>query len=119
MRWRTTCLQVVPAFLDGDLEQAEARANQALELGLSSGQPDALSYYGAQLVTIRGLQGRTGELEDLIRQQAEANPGIFCPTTYPMANATANSSTTIKKPLSSCLLPTTSSNSPVSLFLMF
>ena len=44
---------------------------------------------------------------------------VFCPTTYPMANATANSSTTIKKPLSSCLLPTTSSNSPVSLFLMF
>jgi hypothetical protein len=43
---------------------------------------------------------------------------VFCPTTYPMANATANSSTTIKKPLSSCLLPTTSSNSPVSLFLM-
>ena len=43
---------------------------------------------------------------------------VFCPTTYPMANATANSSTTIKKPLSNCLLPTTSSNSPVSLFLM-
>src|SRR5450755_1954351 len=43
---------------------------------------------------------------------------VFCPTTYPIANATANSSTTIKKPLSSCLLPTTSSNSPVSLFLM-
>src|SRR5665811_1278609 len=43
---------------------------------------------------------------------------VFCPTTYPMANATANSSTTIKKPLSSCLLPTTSSNSPVSLFFM-
>src|ERR1019366_10567702 len=43
---------------------------------------------------------------------------VFCPTTYPMANATANNSTTIKKPLSSCLLPTTSSNSPVSLFLM-
>ena len=45
--------------------------------------------------------------------------GEFCPTTYPIAKATANSSTTMKKPLSSCLLPTTSSNSPVSLFLMF
>ncbi len=44
--------------------------------------------------------------------------GEFCPTTYPMANATANSSTTIKKPLSNCRLPTTSSNSPVSLFRM-
>jgi ABC-type dipeptide/oligopeptide/nickel transport system ATPase component len=44
---------------------------------------------------------------------------VFCPTTYPMANATANNSTTIKNPLSSCLFPTTSSNSPVSLFLMF
>src|SRR4051812_6234146 len=43
---------------------------------------------------------------------------VFCPTTYPMAKATAKSRTTMKKPLSSCLLPTTSSNSPVSLFLM-
>ena len=45
--------------------------------------------------------------------------GEFCPTTYPIANATANSSTTMKNPLSNCLLPTTSSNSPVSLFRMF
>ena len=35
-----------------------------------------------------------------------------------MENATANSRTTMKKPLSSCRLPTNSSNSPVSLFLM-
>jgi tetratricopeptide (TPR) repeat protein len=76
MRWHTTYFEGTRAFLNGDLEGAEALASEALELGFSSGQPDALSYYGAQLVTIRILQGRLGELEDLIRQQAEANPGI-------------------------------------------
>jgi hypothetical protein len=30
-----------------------------------------------------------------------AERGEFCPSTYPIANATANSRTTMKKPLSS------------------
>src|SRR5262249_10429662 len=44
--------------------------------------------------------------------------GTFWPTTYPIANATPQSSTTIKNPTSRCRSPTTSSNSPVSLFFM-
>jgi len=42
--------------------------------------------------------------------------GEFCPTMYPMAKATASSKTAIKNPLSNWRLPTTNSNSPVSLF---
>ncbi len=76
MRWLTTCAEGARSFVDGDLVRAEATASEALELGLASGQPDALSYYGAQLLTIRAMQGRLGELESLIRQQADANPGI-------------------------------------------
>ena len=44
--------------------------------GSQAGSPTRSSYYGAQLVTIRSVQGRLGELEPLIRQQSEANPGI-------------------------------------------
>ena len=76
MRWITTCSEAMSLFLDGDLDGAEALATEALELGLSSGQPDALSYYGSQLWMIRRFQGRRAELEDLVRQQVDSNPGI-------------------------------------------
>src|SRR5204862_4725934 len=36
------------------------------------------------------------------------------PTIYPMLKKIANSTTTMKNPLSNCLLPSTSSNSPSS-----
>jgi len=76
VEWHAATVEVATAFLDGDLGEADRRASGALELGLTSGQPDAISYYGAQLVTIRAVQGRLGELEDLVRQQVETNPGI-------------------------------------------
>ena len=76
LRWHAACVEVARAFLDGDLDAAERIAGEALELGLNSGQADALSYYGAQLVTIRSIQGRLPELEELIHQQMDANPGI-------------------------------------------
>ena len=53
-------------------------------------------------------------VEPVLSEAALDERGTFCPTTYPIAKATANSSTTMKKPLSNCRLPTTSSNSPVS-----
>jgi tetratricopeptide (TPR) repeat protein len=76
VHWHTTCNEAGRAFLDGDLSEAERLAGDALDLGLKSGQPDALSYYGAQLVGIRLAQDRLVEMEDLVRQQMEANPGI-------------------------------------------
>jgi len=68
--------------------------------------------------------GRESEAEVIADADAASDAsfterGEFCPTTYPIAKATANNRTTMKKPLNSCRLPTTSSNSPVSLFLMF
>jgi hypothetical protein len=67
--------------------------------------------------------GRESEAEvtgdaDPASDASFAERGEFCPTTYPIAKATANNRTTMKNPLNSCRLPTTSSNSPVSLFLM-
>jgi class 3 adenylate cyclase/tetratricopeptide (TPR) repeat protein len=76
VHWHTTCNDAGRAFLDGDLSEAERLAEQALDLGFKSGQPDAISYYGAQLVGIRLAQDRLVEMEDLVRQQMEANPGI-------------------------------------------
>ena len=41
-----------------------------------SEQPEALAFYAGQLINIRFDQGRLHELEPLIAQQVEANPGI-------------------------------------------
>ena len=62
--------------LEGDLVTAEEAANEALTLGTASGQPDAFSYYGAQLVGVRNKQGRAHELIPVIQQAVEDNPGL-------------------------------------------
>jgi tetratricopeptide (TPR) repeat protein len=55
---------------------AEAQALAAFEIGTAGGQPDAGSAFGAQLVIIRGHQGRSDEIIDGVRALAEAMPHI-------------------------------------------
>jgi tetratricopeptide (TPR) repeat protein len=62
--------------LEGELAAAEQTANEALALGTAADQPDALGYYGAQLVDVRNKQGRLHELVPLIEQAVEDNPGL-------------------------------------------
>lgn len=76
IRWYSICVEVPRRFLEGDLEGAEVLATQALEIGLETGQPDAVPYYGAQLIQLRRMQGRLSELEDLVREHTAANPGV-------------------------------------------
>jgi class 3 adenylate cyclase len=64
------------ALLHGDLERAEALAEEAAELGNTAGQPDAVMIYAGQIGAIRTQQGRGGEIVGLIEQAAEDNPGI-------------------------------------------
>ena len=66
---RCDCLAYVAAAVDvmtamraGRLEEAERLADACLQLGLDVGDADALGWYGAQLMAIRWLQGRAGEL---------------------------------------------------------
>jgi class 3 adenylate cyclase len=64
------------ALIAGDPERAEHFANTALEIGNSSGQPDAFLIYGTQLMLARYQQNRLGELVTLIEQVAADNTGV-------------------------------------------
>ena len=55
---------------------AEEATNEAFALGRTSGQPDALAFYGVQMINVRWMQGRLHELDSLIDQAVEDNPGI-------------------------------------------
>ena len=63
-------------MVGGSIDEAEALAQRAAELGVAAGQPDALTIYGAKLVLIRYQQGRLSELVELMERAAEDNPGI-------------------------------------------
>jgi class 3 adenylate cyclase len=63
------------ALVEGDLVAGEQLARQALELGNSAGQPDALQIFGEQRAYLRTYQGRGDEqLIELSRQAAVAHP---------------------------------------------
>ena len=74
--WSTAYARSWQALLDGEVERAEALTNEALELGMATGQPDALAIYGGQMVDLRWHQGRDAELVELIEQMVEATPEI-------------------------------------------
>ena len=74
--WVTGLLASEHAYLDGDLERAEHIAASALDIGSSSGQPDAFDLYAAQLFAIRQAQGRLDEMVTLVEETAAANPSL-------------------------------------------
>jgi class 3 adenylate cyclase/tetratricopeptide (TPR) repeat protein len=74
--WLVTYQSAARAQSLGDVARAEELGTAALELGTSSGQPDALAYYGALLMTIRYQQGRSGEVVALVAEAAEQNPAV-------------------------------------------
>ena len=76
LQWVTSYAQGWQRILEGDLEGAEQLANQALELGGATGQPDAMSIFGGQLVDLRWHQGRDAELVELIEQLVVSTPDI-------------------------------------------
>jgi tetratricopeptide (TPR) repeat protein len=59
----------------GRLDEAEAAAEQAFNLGLEVGDADAAGYFGAQLFAMRWLQGRTEEILPMARD-ITASPSI-------------------------------------------
>ncbi len=74
-RWAHRYSLATVAVIDGDLDRAEAIAEDALQLGLAAEQADAFSLYGAQILGIRNQQGRIEEmiplLEDIVAQQPD------------------------------------------------
>jgi hypothetical protein len=53
MMWVTLFNDVAEGILTGDHDRAEQLAKTALEIGTESGQPDAFSFYGAEMIGIR------------------------------------------------------------------
>jgi tetratricopeptide (TPR) repeat protein len=70
------------AHLQGRLEDFEALAHEALALGLEDHAEMATHTFGAHMLSLRGEQGRLGELVDAVRSFAEqhpAHPAWRCP----------------------------------------
>jgi class 3 adenylate cyclase len=74
--WYLAVDESTRALLTDDLEESERFAFEALELGTSSGQPDAAMAFGATIANIRIKQGRSGELVELVCLAVDENPGI-------------------------------------------
>ena len=84
--WSATYLAASEALRHGDPTKGEELAAAALDVGSSSGQPDAFGYYGVQLMSTRRQQGRYEEVAPLIADTVERNPAI---PTYKAALAAA------------------------------
>jgi tetratricopeptide (TPR) repeat protein len=59
----------------GKLDEAERTAEEAFALGAEVGDADAVAYYGAQIATLRWMQGRASEVLALAAETA-ASPTI-------------------------------------------
>jgi class 3 adenylate cyclase/tetratricopeptide (TPR) repeat protein len=74
--WLAAYDRSTQALMRGLLDEAERSAEDAWRIASESEQPEALAFYAGQLINIRFEQGRLAELEPLIAQQVELNPGI-------------------------------------------
>jgi class 3 adenylate cyclase/tetratricopeptide (TPR) repeat protein len=74
--WEAKFITALQAMTRGDATEAEQLATAALEVGTASGQPDAFSFFGSQLMRVRNMQGRYGEMVPLVADAAEKNPAI-------------------------------------------
>lgn len=68
--WVCLLWECVWELINGDLASAEERATQAFEVASSAGEPDAALFFSGQLLNIRSLQGRSGELVEQVTQLA-------------------------------------------------
>jgi class 3 adenylate cyclase len=74
--WHTFALRGMRALLDGDMEEAERLAQEARRAGDRAEQALAQQYFGIQMIQIRSMQGRAGEILPVVRDLAERFPGI-------------------------------------------
>lgn len=65
-RWESRWLRAVIVMFKGGFEEGERLAWEALELGQSTHDPDALSIFGAQLALLRSEQDRLAEMREAV-----------------------------------------------------
>ncbi|MGH9276094.1 MAG: ATP-binding protein, partial [Acidimicrobiales bacterium] len=76
LSWVATNVQCTHVLLTGDAENAELLAGVALQIGIDSGQPDALVAYGTNVAGIRWHQGRVDELLPLLARAGVEGPDV-------------------------------------------
>lgn len=76
LHWTASLDRAWLAFLDGDLELGERSAEETLAVGLETGQPDAFTFYSAQVANLYECRGRFGELVPLVEEVVDENPGL-------------------------------------------
>ncbi len=74
--WTALFSEAAQALLHGDADDSERLATEAFEVGSAAGQPDAFSNFGTQLMGIRAIQGRTGELVELVADLVTRHPEV-------------------------------------------
>jgi tetratricopeptide (TPR) repeat protein len=72
----------------GRLDEAEAAAHRAYELGTAVGEVDALGYLGGHLLAIRWIQGRDAELLELAEDVAGSSTLVQAEFAFRAAAAT-------------------------------
>jgi tetratricopeptide (TPR) repeat protein len=73
--WATTCWRTLTTIVDGRYDEAERLAFAALACQ-SGDHPEAAAALGVNLIDLRLLQGRAGEMIDLVHEAADQNPHI-------------------------------------------
>jgi tetratricopeptide (TPR) repeat protein len=76
LRWIAGYLRGSLLSLRGDTEVMELAGGENFALAIDSGEPDALDYFGAALMTTRWYQGRIFELIEQVDQAVADNPSI-------------------------------------------
>jgi hypothetical protein len=69
-RWTATRLRAALTIFRGDFAEGERLANKALQIGMRAQAPSARTDYAGQLLAVRSLQGRVGELIEPARALA-------------------------------------------------
>lgn len=76
MRWTARLFATARLLNDGRADEAEVALNEALEIALQAGEPEAFAAYGGVLVSVRRHQGRLGEIREMLVAAAADNPGL-------------------------------------------
>jgi class 3 adenylate cyclase len=74
--WNTGFTTAAVRWARGELETAERLAEEALQIGQESGEPDAAMVYGSTLILTRMYQGRGAEVIGLLEQTVANAPGL-------------------------------------------
>jgi tetratricopeptide (TPR) repeat protein len=72
--WLAPFYRSTVALLDGRFDESEQLARQSLDIGQRAQDQNAIVFFNVQIVTLRGLQGRSAEVEPNVKTMVEKSP---------------------------------------------